>query len=226
MMHEKSAVSSQKVPQKQICRFHLAAGVFISFFGRFAVLGGKSWGERQLGQVDALEILVNKGPQTRGKVIKSYGQNPPPGLQLVEYHPRFLGVDSIYGRTIGKAATKASHALGEADLSETLIALLRGNVLGRLTACAPALVGGGLGGDRGVVDDLVVDGLVRVAKRGVEDGQKAQLSGHNRPWSRSRSPWTRSHCDDVLSLLVMSSFFGSGVQRWAPHRLALEDGTR
>lgn len=55
-MHEKYAVRSQKIPHKEICGFHLATRVFVSFCDGLAILGGKSGREGHLGEVDRLGI--------------------------------------------------------------------------------------------------------------------------------------------------------------------------
>lgn len=97
----------------------------------------------------------------------------------MKYNSGLFGVDSVYCRTARKTATEAGHALGKTNLSQTLIAFLRRNVLGRLTTSVPALILRGLSGNGGIVNNLVLDGLVGIAKRGVEDSKKTELSGHN-----------------------------------------------
>jgi hypothetical protein len=46
MMHEEDAMGSQQIAQQQARGFHLATGVFISFFGGFALLSSEPRRER------------------------------------------------------------------------------------------------------------------------------------------------------------------------------------
>lgn len=84
-------------------------------------------------------------------------------------------VDGVDGYPARETPAELDHALGEANLSEALIALFLGDVLGRLAAGAVAapetLVLGGYGS---IIDDLIVDGLVGLAQGRVKDGEKPQ----------------------------------------------------
>lgn len=82
----------------------------------------------------------------------------------MKHHPGLLGVDGIQARAACEASTEADHALGKTDLAQVLIALFGGYMLGREPSSAPALLRGGLGADGGVINYLIVDGLVRVAE--------------------------------------------------------------
>lgn len=82
----------------------------------------------------------------------------------MENHPGLLGVDGVQARATREASTEAGHALSKADLAQAFIAFFGGYVLGRQPSSASALVGRGLSANGGVVDNLIVDGLVRVAE--------------------------------------------------------------
>jgi hypothetical protein len=60
----------------------------------------------------------------------------------VKHQPRLLGIYGVDGGAVREATAKAGHALGEADLAETLIAFFLGDVGRRSTTGAAALVGG------------------------------------------------------------------------------------
>lgn len=101
-----------------------------------------------------------------------------------------LGVDGVDGLAGREAAAELDHALGETDLAEALVTLVVREGIGgagALGAVATALgTGASLRVDRGIVDDLVVDGVVCGAQAGVIDGEEAELSGHNGRWWRAR----------------------------------------
>jgi hypothetical protein len=136
----------------------------------------------------------------------TYRQNPPARLQLVQHHAGALRVDRVDGLAGREAAAKVDHALGEADLSQALIAVV---VVGAVSRAAvpggavAAALGARLGGGRGVVDDLVIDCLVGGAQAGVVDGQEAQLGGDDAGcWGAghdSQFPWV-----DVPECLMCS----------------------
>lgn len=87
-----------------------------------------------------------------------------------------LRVDGVDGGAAGKGAAELDHALGEADVAEALVALVARGGRGGAAAAAAARAAG-QGGDRGIVEDLVVEGVVRGAEAGVVDGEEAELGG-------------------------------------------------
>ena len=105
----------------------------------------------------------------------SYCQDPPAGLQLVQDDAALLGLDGIDGLATGEAATKLNHALGQSNLPQTLVALILGEVL-RGLPLRPILLlfllppPQGLGVHRGIVDNLVIEGLVGGPERRVVYG--------------------------------------------------------
>lgn len=131
-------------------------------------------------------------PQPR---FLTYSENPPSALQLVQHDPALLGLDRIDSIPTGEPAAELDHALGQTDLPQPLVALILRDVLGglpslrsmvALAAAAAALLVLlvllpllGLGVHRGVVDDLVVEGLVGGAERRVVDGKESQLRRHD-----------------------------------------------
>ena len=87
-------------------------------------------------------------------------------------HTALLGLDGIDGLAAGEAATKLHHALGQANLPQPLVALILGEILRGLPLRSIVLLfppppPGGLGVHRGIVDDLVIDGLVGGSERRV-----------------------------------------------------------
>lgn len=90
-------------------------------------------------------------------------------------NPRLLCVDGIQGRLICKAAAEVDHALRKANLAQTLVPLLLGNVIGGTSPCAPPPLARALRGIRRIVDDLIVDGVVRGTQGRVEYGKEAEL---------------------------------------------------
>lgn len=98
----------------------------------------------------------------------------------MQHNPGLLRLDGVQRVPAGEPPAELDHTLGQTDLSQSFVALILGDILGglplrpvALTALLLSLLG--LGVDRGVVDDLVVEGLVRVAQAGVEYGQEADL---------------------------------------------------
>ena len=136
-----------------------------------------------------------KGEGSEGERKKAHCKNPPARFQLVQHHTGALRVDRVDGFPSREALGKLDHALGEANLPETLIALLARDgigwaaVLGGTQAAVPSAR---QGASRGIVDNLVINRLVGCAQAGIVDGQEAELGrnhtggahrvGHARDW--------------------------------------------
>lgn len=116
--------------------------------------------------------------------------------------PRLLCVNSVYRSSIREVAAKVDHALGKANLPQPLVTLLLGDAICRPRARAPPSAAGALRRNRGVVNDLIVNRLIRLAQRRIEQGEEAQLRGHNAArggisshkadagWPNRSSEWT------------------------------------
>lgn len=132
----------------------------------------------------------------------AYRQDPPALLQLVQHNARLVRLNRVdVGGTAREAARKADHALRQPDLPQLLVLVVAQLLLARRPAAA-ALAAQPRPRPRrfGVVEDyLLVERLVRVAQRGVVDGQEAELRGDHAgdvcrahgctallPWSLSR----------------------------------------
>lgn len=111
----------------------------------------------------------------------TYSQNPPTRLQFPEDYPCLLRLDHIDGFSSSESAPELDHALGKTNLSQSLVALilrksLCGSRLGSAVSFSRRILQLlRLRAHRGVVDNLVVNGLVGGAQRRVKDGQKPQL---------------------------------------------------
>lgn len=98
----------------------------------------------------------------------------------MQHDPGFVGIDGIDGRAGSKVSAETCHALREADLAKALVALLLGDVCGWATACAPGSGGRArVGVDGRVVDNLIINRVVGIAQRRVENGEKTELSGRD-----------------------------------------------
>lgn len=93
-----------------------------------------------------------------------------------------LGVDRIDSFTSRETTAKLDHALSEAYLPKTLVALFVGEDISwaAVLGCAVAApFCARLSTSRGIVDYLVLDGFVGRAETGVVDGQEAELGGND-----------------------------------------------
>lgn len=89
----------------------------------------------------------------------------------MEYDSCLVGIDGVYGGAVRKVFAEADHALSEANLAKSLMALFLRNILGRSAPSTTAFARGVvLCCDGGVVYDLVVNRFVCITQRGIEDG--------------------------------------------------------
>lgn len=94
---------------------------------------------------------------------------------------RSLRINGIDSGTVCEPATEVGHSLGKADLPQALMALSLGDAFCWSAPSPSPLLPkrARLGAHGGIVYNLVIDGLVRAAEGGIEDGQKSQLGGFN-----------------------------------------------
>lgn len=107
----------------------------------------------------------------------------------MKHHSCLLRINGVDACASSEALTEACHALGKANLAEAFIAILGRNVSGRMASYTTALCGCGLGADGGIVNNLIVNGLVRVAEGGVEDGKEAKVRWDHSPRRGCRWVW-------------------------------------
>lgn len=103
----------------------------------------------------------------------------------MENHPALLRLDRVHGTALGETPPKLDHGLSEANLAEALVALaaVGGAVIlivaGALATAAAVAAGAREGCHRSIVDDLVVEGVVGGAQRGVVYGEEAELGRYD-----------------------------------------------
>ena len=96
-------------------------------------------------------------------MAKTHSEYPPVGFELVQDDTRLFRVDCVDGATARETPPEIDHALGKTNLSQALIALVKGHVLGWFSGTRPVAALTGLRIDGSVVDNLIINGLVGVA---------------------------------------------------------------
>jgi hypothetical protein len=103
-----------------------------------------------------------------------YCENPPPWLQLVQNHPRLFRLNGVDWVAVREASAELYHALGQANLSQPLVALLLRDIIGGAFARAVTF-SLGLCVDRSIIDYLVIHSRICGSQARIVDGEEAKL---------------------------------------------------